>query len=225
MGTTGERLYRYAGGLMVRATPHAGLNLPDWPDLSGTTSAHVEAWQQWLREVRSLPGALEAITHASPDLAARIDAVCRTQTPPKAKRVRRIVLAVARYLLRMKYRPTPFGVFAGVAPARLGAASAMRWGDRHQVTVAANAGWLDAVINRLEDLPDVRDRLPVIANNAAEPRGDRLVLPHQPPTEKGGPVEVSLRLTGPLRVALESARTPVPFATLAEKVAAECGLD
>jgi len=119
METTGERLYRYVGGIMVRAAPYAGLNLPDWPDLSGTTSAHVEAWQQWLREVRSLPGALEAITHASPDLAARVDAVCSTQTPPKAKRVRRIVLAVARNLLRTKYRPTPFGMFAGVTPARL----------------------------------------------------------------------------------------------------------
>ncbi len=35
---------------------------------------------------------------------------------PGAGQVRRMVLAVARYLVRMRGRATPFGVFADVAP-------------------------------------------------------------------------------------------------------------
>jgi hypothetical protein len=56
------------------------------------------------------PRVQAAIGVASADLAA---ALARTRPgDPKAPRVRRKLL---RYLIRMRARPTPYGLFAGVA--------------------------------------------------------------------------------------------------------------
>lgn len=69
---------------------------------------------------------VEAIEVASPVLARRVGGVCggHVQQP---RRVRRVVESVTRYLLRMTTRATPFGLFAGVAPVRIGPTASVRW--------------------------------------------------------------------------------------------------
>lgn len=66
-------------------------------------------------------------------------------------------------------------------------------------------------------------RLAVTANTTLMVRGDRLIVPYQ--AAPGGPglsaAEISLKHTGPVRAAIEAARTPVIFEDLEAKIRAE----
>ncbi|WP_326596573.1 lantibiotic dehydratase [Streptomyces sp. NBC_01803] len=159
----------------------------------------------------------EAVEVASPALARQVAEIL-AQPQAHARRVRRAVLSVVSYLLRWQGRATPFGLFAGVAAVRLHDEPTVTWGENHRCTVRADARWLGALASRLERQPRVLERLPVIANSAAFVRGGRLVIPAQPPDGAEAvfaPLEVSVRLTRPVRAALEAARRPTPFGELA----------
>jgi len=93
--------------------------------LGGTTdprkgSGNPASWRPWLHQTVQVPGLAVALTHASPALTDRLSAALhRGPSPPDT---RRVVLAVMRYLLRAATRATPYGLFAGVAPATAGRA-------------------------------------------------------------------------------------------------------
>ncbi len=199
------------------------LDLPPWPDLTGGTPEHVREWRSWLRLVWQQEALVEAIEVASPVLARRVGDVCGglVQQP---RRVRRVVESVVRYLLRLTSRATPFGLFAGVAPLRIGSTASVRWGEQHQAAARPDAAWLAEVITHLEARPDVRTRLPVMANNLGFVRGDRLVVPcQQPPGVPGKvrPGDVSVRHTRAVQTVIKAARAPVTIGELIDKLAAE----
>jgi thiopeptide-type bacteriocin biosynthesis protein len=208
----GRQLYQHVDGALVRAARHAVLALPAWPYLTGRTHTHVKAWCEWLREVWKLDEVAEAVEHASPVLARQVAQVCGG-AQPDARRARRLVLSMAKYLLRMTSRATPFGLFAGVAAVSFGGDVAVRWGCAHRAVARADAFWLAGVIARLESCPDVLDRLPVVANNTCFVRGGRLVVPYQPSPR--GPVEVSIRNTSAVRTAMKAATSPIGCRELA----------
>ncbi|MGH4007640.1 MAG: lantibiotic dehydratase [Pseudonocardiaceae bacterium] len=121
------RWYPHGDAALLRASAHTGEVIPRWwPDLDD--DSEVEQWCAWLSEVWAQAPVVEAVAVASSVLAARVGAV-RAGRRPGAGQVRRMVLAVARYLVRMRGRATPFGVFAGVAPLRFGARVSARWTD------------------------------------------------------------------------------------------------
>ncbi|MFD9112068.1 lantibiotic dehydratase [Streptomyces bottropensis] len=74
--------------------------------------------------------------------------------------VRRTAASLARYLLRMQHRATPFGLFAGPAPGSIGTAR-VTWGKEHRAFARADAEWLNAAITALEGNREVLRRLPV----------------------------------------------------------------
>ncbi|SBW22518.1 hypothetical protein FDG2_2762 [Candidatus Protofrankia californiensis] len=220
----GYRLYQHADAALVRAVTHAELALPAaWPDLTGATPAHVERWCAWLREAWAVDAVAESVEHASPVLARHMEAVCVGQRPD-ARQARRTVLSMARYLLRMTGRATPFGLFAGVAPASFGSALTVRWGVGHRALARANASWLADMIAQLESCPQILERLPLVANNLCFLRGGRLVVPYQPQLhgeDRTAAVEVSIRHTAAVRMVLEAARSPIRCEELAGKLTAE----
>ncbi|SEA85262.1 lantibiotic dehydratase [Alkalimonas amylolytica] len=62
------------------------------------------------------PGVLEAIYLASPSLVERLDL---WRSKPDSKSGRKVTTALMKYLIRMSSRPTPFGLFSGVALGNL----------------------------------------------------------------------------------------------------------
>lgn len=223
MGTVRE-FYYHVDAALLRASVSTGEVVPrPWPDLDIDAGVGVEPWCTWIERVWVQSGVAEAIAVASPVLAGRVEAL-RAGVRPDAVRVRRMVLSLARYLVRMGGRATPFGLFAGVAPIRFGTAAASRWTQAHHRSVRPDAVWLASVIARLESCPALRCRLRVVVNDLAVVRGDRLVVTWQPHASELGhqrTVEVSVRHTAAVRMVLCSACSPIRVGDLVDKLAAE----
>lgn len=216
------RLYRFIDAATLRASAHVDRPSP-WPDFSGDAGPDVERWRAWLAQVWADDSMTEAIEVASPVLAQRVRAVCDGQLD-EPRQVRRVVVSVARYLLRMTSRATPFGLFAGVAPARSGPRSAVRWKSRHRVVARVDAAWLAGVITRLETCIELRRRLLVVRNSLCFLRGDRLVVPWQQQAGGSGerdPAEISVRHTDAVAAVMHAADTPTLVADLAGKLSAK----
>lgn len=193
------------------------LALPPWPDLNGD-DAHAAAG--WIRAVWPMPEVREAVTIASPDLARVLTSMCENPNAFRPGQFRRAAEALMRYLLRWMSRATPFGLFAGIAPATIAANASVVFGDRHTAVRRPDSLWLTETIEALENESALLRTLPVQANNLGFVRGADWVLPYPPCTET--PVsEVSVRHTTAVRMVLEEAATPIVFGALLAKLASE----
>jgi thiopeptide-type bacteriocin biosynthesis protein len=190
-----------------------------WPDLAGS-SADVASWRTWLQEAWQTDGFAAAVEAASPDLASRVAHICTAGRSLPTPAMRRTVLAVMRYLLRAHARATPFGLFAGVAAARIGAVAALRVGAEHQVLARPDATVTAALVDKFEAHPGLQPRLTLLASNLAVERDGHLVIEHRPSSAGDrAPEHVRIRLTEPVRAAMASARTPILWGDLTAKLA------
>jgi lantibiotic biosynthesis protein len=209
--TDTKPIYQHTGVALLRASVAPLTAAPDtWPD-----PADPSGCRAWLEQVWADPDLAAAIRHASPPLGQAADAICSGHTTGD-KQIRSATLSTARYLLRSIGRPTPFGLFAGVAPARLGRDTQVKWGEQHRVTARVNTEWLADVINRAENIPDLLERLDVTVNAIAVRRGNRLEVPH-------GPNRVTIRYTRAIAAVQAKAATPVQFGALADDLAEDFG--
>ncbi|KRB72576.1 lantibiotic dehydratase [Kitasatospora sp. Root187] len=209
-----------SGGALLRATTDpGGLDLPRDVDLTGdqTTALH------WLESVWQRAEVRDALSVASPGLCRRLaEILADERTEPR--QLQRAVLSLASYALRWQGRATPFGLFAGIAPVRIGTTSRVEWGGKHEVRLRADADWTAEVITRLERDPQVQGGLKVVINNTGHLRGDRWVVPGRPAdgtSVQMSPVEVAVRHSGPVAAALEAATTPIRFDDLRDHLAAK----
>lgn len=216
-------MYRYLDAVVVRAAAWPpGRQITSWPDLT-SPEAGPASWRTWLEDAWHTPGFAVAVEQASPGLARRVRQICGgAQVPEPA--LRRVVLSVMRYLLRASGRATPFGLFAGVAPARIIATTdlpVVRLGDTHRPIARVTAAWIAEIVRRLEGETALRRRLMVTTNLLVFVREGRVVLPHRTSLVAGGaPGEASVRATGPVREALRLARDPIPVADLMARLRA-----
>lgn len=190
------------------SSPH---NAPAWPDAPIDAPDHHDAWVAWLRQVRDHPVLGAAISDASPALFQRIDRICHGGAG--GRDLARVARSCARYVLRAQSRAAPFGLFAGVAPARFTSAVSGTVGVDHRPVARVSTAWTTAAVERLESCePEFTARLSVVVNTLAVVRGGRILVEHRPePGAERGTCS-SLRLTDPARVVLETARTPTPRA-------------
>ncbi|MGC0416138.1 lantibiotic dehydratase [Embleya sp. AB8] len=215
-------VYRYVDAALVRFAAYpGGWQVPPWPDLDGNSPADVECWRDWVKRAWAQEAVAEAVELASPVLAARIVALCGGGDA-SPRQVRRVVVSLVRYLLRMRYRATPFGLFAGVAPVRFGSAVTLRVGSEHRPVARADATWLADVVGRLEACPELLDRIEVVADPTHIVRGGKLVLPFRQAVRADvGPADVTMRHTRAVESVLRAARTPILVADLRARLAAE----
>jgi thiopeptide-type bacteriocin biosynthesis protein len=132
-------------------------------------------------------------------------------------RRQKVYSKLLRYLIRMSSRPTPFGLFAGVA---LG-----QWGDETDIQLSAmprlqrtrpDMGWLMNVVTHLESVPALRRHLRFVANPSALIRAGRIFLAERVSrNEAHTPPAVSIRATEVARRTLLAARDPLPYDVLA----------
>ena len=105
--------FRWQGFALLRASTDPGaLDLPRELHLLGDA----EAGRRWLEDLWRRQEVRDALTAASPVLCRQVAQVTAGECHDP-RQVRRVTLSVASYLLRWQRRATPFGLFAGIAPA------------------------------------------------------------------------------------------------------------
>ena len=123
----------------------------------------------------------------------------------------------------MSTRPTPYGLFAGVA--------LVQWDRETDLCIAParprtrtrpDMAWLLRLVMEAERRPEVRSRLCYIANARAFLRAGRFFLPEAAPMSDtgGAPPAVSVRASNVVRRALSLARTPISHQLLIAELAA-----
>ncbi|MEV4569738.1 lantibiotic dehydratase [Nonomuraea sp. NPDC049419] len=194
-----ERLYAASELFMLRAPvlPADTLTIQDPP------AALAQARDQGRRALRELafePRVRQALQVASPDLAAALS------TPgTDGKAANRRDAALLRYLTRMSTRPTPMGLFAGVATGAFDDTSgiaALAADPVRATRTRADNVWLAHVTDRLD-----RDRLGVHVNALLHRFGTRIVLYAQNR-------RIELSTSRPLTAALELAEQGPTYAEL-----------
>lgn len=117
-----------------------------------------------------------------------------------------------RYLIRMSTRPTPYGLFAGVALARWDRQTDLALASgRPRTRTRPDMAWLLRLVLEAESRQEVRRQLGYIANTRAFRAAGRVFLPEAAPTaDTGGPgPAVSARASTVVYRALSLARTPI----------------
>lgn len=124
------------------------------------------------------PRVQEAIWIGSPDLHR---AVTAQQLVLDGKRGRRVQTNLRYYLTRMATRPTPFGLFAGVALGCIGGSEMdIRIGasERHRTRTRPDLQWLLHLVREMEQRPEVASHLRFFPNSVRFVSGGRLYFPH-----------------------------------------------
>ncbi|WP_306292938.1 lantibiotic dehydratase [Streptomyces tsukubensis] len=201
---------------MLRATTSPGpADIPRTLDLD-----NVAVTRGWLNRIWQREDFRSALEMATPVLSDAIDSVVQGRQT-ESRHVRRTAVSTVSYLLRWEHRPTPLGLFAGVAPVTVGPGTTARWREKHRAMIRPDAEWVTDMVLRLQRTPALLKRLPLVANNAARARGDRLVAPGPPSDGHAvllAPVEVSVRNARPVAVAMEAARAPIRYADLHDRL-------
>ncbi|GGK36318.1 hypothetical protein GCM10010124_31180 [Pilimelia terevasa] len=204
-----------AGAALIRVASYPNdLVLPAWPD---PASAGPDEWRTWLAAVWASPQFAAAVTSAAPDLAGRITQVVSGE-PIEEHRLRRLVGTAVRYLLRWTTRATPFGTLVGVAPVNFGTRASVRVGEAHRAVARPDGEVIAEHTARVEQNLAALRTAAVMTNSLGYERAGRWVLPYAR-TDGDRRWDVEVRLTGPVRTAIDAARTPIGFADLAAKIA------
>ena len=220
--TVQQPLFEAVDGVMVRVSagdPH-DYGIAPWPGVAFRDNP--AAWRDFIGKAWASGSLASAVELASPSLASTIRDVLSGTIP--GQKAARAGMAFARYMVRLRGRATPFGLFAGVASARIGEPTSGTWGAEHQLAARADGRWLAAVITNLEASGPLRARLKVTASDLLTVRGDRIIvgwLPQASALAQYAPAEISLRRTAAAETALHLARAPVVVGELAERLAAE----
>jgi hypothetical protein len=142
--------------------------------------------------------------------------------------LRRAALSVLRYDLRMRCRPTPFGLFAGVGVGRYDENAKVDWSVPDQMRVLPDMQWLLALVRRWETHPAVLPGLQVHVTTPLVVRGGRVHLDsplNLTATGDSQRVAVRVRRTAAVADCLSLAERPMSFVELAQTLEARHGGD
>ena len=200
-------IYQGSDVLLLRAAARSlNSGYVPWPD-----PADGEGLRTWLVKAWGDPVLREAVACASPSLALRADSIAAGLGVP-ARQVRSAAVALARYQLRAAGRPTPFGLFAGVAGARFGGPAMARFGEAHRAAARCDAAWLLSVIERCESCAPLAGHLSVVFSSLAVLRAGKWEVP-------AGPDRQVIRDSVAVRAVRDASQAPVQASVLAELLA------
>ncbi|SDR21668.1 lantibiotic dehydratase [Thermostaphylospora chromogena] len=169
------------------------------------------------------PVPLEAVWVASPSLARLYEQYTADPSAVPDKRRRRLTDALARYEIRARTRPTPFGLFSGVGAVSWGERLDLRVGPREEFRRFARLEFtqVQALVRDLEREQTHRGELTLYANPAMHRHAGRVFLYHRDlhGTKSSGET-LSVRFTPPLEAVVEWAREPIAYTVLLDKLLA-----
>lgn len=187
-------------------------------DLDIALQTRWDTCSQVLLELAAQPQIALALAIASPSLSEGLDRLRRGDS--SLARQRRAYSSLLRYLIRMSTRPTPFGLFSGVAlgafasetSAHLASPALARFRTRPDMS------WLLTVLRRLEEDRTVVAQLRVRLNQTAYLVGERAVLPFADTYGEQDTRAISLRATLVVRKVFELAQQFISYTELQQAI-------
>ncbi len=156
-----DKLYECADTVVVRAPVRSVSRLTGRTDRPGqtghlgqTSDAGAEP-ASFIRHLAADPQFSHALEVSSPDLARALRSAA-DHLPAAGRKLDRLVSSLIGYQLRMAYRPTPFGLLAGVTLGSFGQPVTGSLGARHLVGLRPDARWLNRVVRGIERDPSAR---------------------------------------------------------------------
>lgn len=133
-------------------------------------------YQQLAAEIKELfSSALlaEAIYIASPELSRELIKWQQGQLTGE-KEIEKLVLSLFRYMLRMSYRCTPYGLFAGCSTGSFNNSTDVQIAvpEQHQKHCRLDMNYVAELADVIGRLPDVQEQLKYFPNNSLYPVGD-----------------------------------------------------
>jgi thiopeptide-type bacteriocin biosynthesis protein len=174
--------------------------------------------QQRQLELLSDPRMLSALAVGSASLLAAIDRFSHSGlTRRDADRMRS---KLRRYQIRMSTRPTPYGLFAGVALTSWGESTDLRIrATLARTRTRPDMAWLMNLVMSAEADPAIRRHLSFVANPLAVVEAGRLFLSERAPSRPESPsIPVSVRATSVVKRALALARSPIRYEDLVTRL-------
>ncbi|MCP1308120.1 lantibiotic dehydratase [Paenibacillus tyrfis] len=215
-------------GSLFTTLPFFMIRMPLLPLESFRTIREGDFYIDSLQRLLDTDYVQEAIAVASPSLYEALPHLERRTDERKTKQAASSAL---KYISRMSTRPTPFGLFAGVAVGGFADTTDVRLNptEYYRKRTRPDMEWLLQVVHRLEQRPEIVRQLRVTRNDAVQYTGGRLELLY--PTmagqakqaESGQDNKISVRATPPAVYALELADQPVKFEELIRKLAFRYG--
>lgn len=215
-------------GSLFTALPFFMIRMPLLPMDSFRTIRQGDFYINSLRQLLDTDYVQEAIAVASPSL---YEALSHLERRTDERKTKQAASSALKYISRMSTRPTPFGLFAGVAVGRLADTTDVRLNppEYFRKRTRPDMEWLLQVVHQLEQRPEVVRQLRVRRNHAVQCTGGRLELLY--PTmsgqakqaESGRDNKISVRATPPAVYALELADHPVKFEELIRSLASRYG--
>jgi thiopeptide-type bacteriocin biosynthesis protein len=208
-----QRLYQPLGWMVVRAPL---LPIERYPSASAAGTKPEELADLAAED----PQVRRALAVGSTNLLQALD---RPRAGVKAAARRQAKLL--RYLIRMSTRPTPYGLFAGVALGRWGPVTDLELNREPRSRSRPDMAWLLGLVLELESRPEVRQGLRLLAHPSAWVESGRVYVSERASAgdEHGGRAAVSVRATKIVRRILALARTPIPYPRLASELLSEPG--
>ncbi|MGP3990898.1 lantibiotic dehydratase [Streptomyces sp. 3N207] len=139
---------------------------------------------EYINRIARDPVLAEGIALSSEGLSGSLDRIRRGELPNR-KRLMRTALSVTKYAMRISGRPTPFGIFAGVAKARVGEGTYAKLGTGHQKRVRPDAGWLTGAAEALMLSGRRLSGFAVALNDLCTEHGNELLCPWARTTSGG----------------------------------------
>jgi lantibiotic biosynthesis protein len=127
----------------------------------------------FLADVLARPDVAEAVFVASPSLAG---ALATWRSAPLSDAGRRAERSLVKYVARMMGRATPFGLFSGVSPGKLGGKTDLALGPRSEYRrrTRLDNDYLFVLADQLAARPEIRERLTFRPNTSIYRTAGRL---------------------------------------------------
>ncbi|WP_433513458.1 lantibiotic dehydratase [Nonomuraea sp. CA-143628] len=188
-------------------------------DIAPDSPKYYEQLREYLVDLSCDSLLMEAIQVSSPTLARELSVVINDHNP-KASRLERLAIKTSKYAIRASLRPTPFGLFAGVALGTFSETPSAQWGKMHRKHVRPDSEWFVPLMHRWQTSPDVLSESTLTTNSLCYLRGGRYILPHvrtvNPEYRQGAAQEVSIKASTPVRILLDAARTSTTYQDLCD---------
>ena len=155
----------------------------------------------------------QALAVASPSL---LEGLARLQPYNHSRRTRRVFSRLLRYLIRMSTRPTPFGMFSGVALGHFGERPSLQLDAPilKSIRTRPDMSWVLALIQRIEQEASFLSDLQVVTNQNVIFNGPRAQLPCADVYGQSDNSSIYVHITPPVQFALKMTQESLPYQQL-----------